>query len=62
MSSRAKPTQTESSEENSDDEGTSSQEIKIPVYSLFQLVWVKVKGHTIWPGTVSFNLFTRTDP
>jgi hypothetical protein len=21
------------------------------------MVWVKVKGHTIWPGTVSKNYF-----
>ncbi len=54
MSTRAKPTQIESSEESSEAEQSSSVEIKIPEFSLHQVVWVKVKGHTIWPGTVSF--------
>ena len=51
MSSNARKNGSKS--ESSDDESDSSSEDLSYGFIQGQIVWIKVKGYSIWPGTVS---------
>jgi len=56
MSILAKETELESGDHSSnEDSSDQSFEQKVPLFGLHQIVWVKVKGHPYWPGTVSIT-------
>ena len=54
LNSEVHATDPPASDQTSQLDGLSSQP---EPFAVNQMVWIKMKGHTIWPGRVSFSLF-----